>query len=241
MDKLKHILFWGGGTLLILVVLSFSKQQYKSLRTNGITIEIDHSEELYFVTADDVSQLIYREYPFYDSLYLQEINIPLLEESIDNHPSIRKAEVYSKLDGSLRIDVYQRQPLVRLQYSGTGLYLDEKGDSMPLSPRYAVRVPLINGVQNAEMQQQVYAFFKRLQTDEFFNGFFGALNITAEGEWILYPRLAHHQVLAGVPERMDEKLEKLKKFYQNTGIGQNNDTVKTINLKYKDQVICRKQ
>ncbi|HBF20652.1 MAG TPA: hypothetical protein DDW81_11170 [Cryomorphaceae bacterium] len=239
MAKFKNILFWGGGILLLLVIFAFSGNRHKSLKTKGVTINIDYSHDLYFVTQEDIQQIVWDEYPFFDSLFLQEINIPLLEESLDNHPSIRKAEVYSKLDGSLRIDVYQKQPVARIQNSGAAFYIDEQGDSMALSPRFSAKVPLVTGRIDAEAHKKIYHFFKDLQSDDFYKDFFSALKLDKQGEWILYPKPGNHTVLAGTPEHLESKLKKLKSFYQNMGTAQNIARLKTIDLKYKDQVICR--
>ncbi len=240
MAKFKNILFWSSGIIVMLVIFAFSGNQHKTLRTKGIHIHVDQAGGYHFVNQEEVEAWILDEYPFFDSLFLQEINIPLLEESLDNHPSIRKAEVYSKLDGSLRIDVYQKQPVVRVQNSGAAFYIDEQGDSMALSPRFSVKVPLVTGRMNAETREKVYHFFKDLQTDEFYRDFFSGLKIETNGEWILYPRPGRHTVLAGTPEDLESKLKKLKSFYQNIGTAENIDRFKTINLKYSDQVICRK-
>ncbi|MGB0177358.1 MAG: cell division protein FtsQ/DivIB [Owenweeksia sp.] len=240
MDRLKNILFWGGGIVLILIIFAFSGNEHKTLRTNGININIDYSKGLHFIDPDDVEQWVLDEYPFFDSLFLQEINIPLLEESLDNHPSIRKAEVYSKLDGSLRIDVYQKQPVARVQNYSAAFYIDEQGDSMALSSGFSARVPLVTGKIDVETQGKIYHFFRGLQSDEFYKDFFSGLKVEQNNEWVLYPKPGRHTVMLGIPEELEGKLKKLKSFYKNISAAENIDRVKTINLKYKDQVICRK-
>ncbi len=240
MAKLKNILFWTGGILLLLVIFAFSGSQNKLLKTNGLNITIHHSDELYFVSQEEVQQWVMNEYPFFDSLFLQEINIPLLEESLDNHPSIRKAEVYSTLDGSLRIDIYQKQPVARVQTSKAAFYIDEQGDSMALSKRFSARVPLVTGKIEAESQEKIYHFFEDLKLDEFYQNFFSGLEVSPQGEWILYPKPGNHKVLLGTPDNLTGKLKKLKSFYQNIGSKENIGRVKTINLMYRDQVIVEK-
>lgn len=240
MAKWKNISFWTLGIVVLATVFAFSENKRKELRIKNVAINIDYSDNNYFVSKDDIRNMVLDGYPYIDSLFLQEINIPLLEESIDNHPSIRKTEVYSKLDGSLQIDVYQKLPIARIQNSGTAFYIDELGDTMPLSPGYAARVPLINGHINGDNLTKVYSFLRDINKDEFFRDFFSGISIGNDEEWILYPKPGNHHVLIGKPDELDKKMKKLKIFYQNVADKKNINGFKTINLKYEGQVICRK-
>ena len=240
MTRWKNIILWTTGIALLILVSSFGSYKSESLKVSGVEIDIDYTDHQYFVKKNDVASQIMEMYPYIDSLHLREININLLEESLDNHPSIRKAEVYSSLDGILRIDVIQKKPLARVQNSTSGFYIDEKGDSMQLSSNYSAKVPLVTGLTSLQEQRTVFDFLKSVQQDDFFKNLFAGIHINANGEWVLYPKPGNHKVRLGKPQNLDKKLERLKTFYQ-TVVDQNNiDSIKTLDLKYDGQVICRK-
>lgn len=240
MRRLKTIILWVAGCGLLILAMSFSASSLKMVKTNGIAVEVDYSEDIYFTDASEIEEIVRAEYPFFDSLNLQEINIPLLEESIENHPSIRGAEVYSTLNGSLRIKVAQKKPLARIQHSGTGYYIDEEGEIMQLSERFSASVPLVAGELNEESRKKVYHFWKWLEGEAFFDNFFMGLEVADNGEWILYPRPGNHRVLLGQPEDLPVKIRRLQKFYQTVVTEKNLDSIKTLNTKYRGQIICSK-
>lgn len=240
MARWKILISWISGLLGLILASSFAHKKQEEIRVNGLKINIDYSQEEYFVKQEDIKFLVDQTYPIFDSLPFKEINIHLLEESLDNHPSIRKAEVYSGLDGILRIDVIQKHPVARVQGSLSAFYLDEQGDTMELSPNYSAQVPLITGLTSLKQQKAVFDFLKSNQKDSFYRDWFGGLHIEANGEWTLYPRPGNHKVFIGKPLELEKKLRKLKVFYQNAVTEKNLDSLKTINLKYDGQVICRK-
>jgi cell division protein FtsQ len=228
------------GVSLLLLVSSFGHQKQNEIRVSGPQISIDYSQNEYFLKRQNVQDLVNDAYPFFDSLPFQEINIHLLEESLDNHPSIRKAEVYSGLDGILRIDVIQKHPVARVQGQESAFYLDEMGDTMALSANYSAKVPLITGLTSLTEQQKVFDFLMNNQSDSYLKDWFDGLQVEENGDWVLFPKLGHHRVLIGKPTELDKKMSKLKTFYQSMVTEENLDSLKTINLKYDGQVICRK-
>lgn len=243
MAKLKIILSWTFGAFVLIAILAFSAVSRNSsfVSAKSIKIEIEDVEGQYFITSDELKKEMVYELEIIDSLSLGEINIKLLEESLDNHPSIRKAEVYSKLDGSLRVAVSQKQPIARIQSSTADYYIDEIGDSMALSSNYFASVPLINGVINAKTRKKIHQFLSLIQEDPSFKDFIGGIKIVANGEWLLYPKHGNHKIIFGKPEDSKRKLRKLKIFYLNKASTKAElDEIKLLNLKYEGQVICRK-
>lgn len=240
MSKIANIAMWTGGVAVMVVLLAFSRSTCETIRTAGLEIKIDHSQGQYFVNEPEVEKTIRAVYPFLDSLLCKEININLLEERLDNHPSIRKAEVYSAMDGILRVRIKQKTPMFRVQNSERGYYIDEKGDSMALSPNFSARVPLVTGSLSAGQEAALFGFFGELGGDKYFKGFFSGLQVEETGEWILYPKPGRHEVKLGEPVNLENKMQRLRKFYQTVVDTQNLDSIASLNLTYDGQVVCTK-
>ncbi len=240
MMKIWNIASWSIGIVLILVLAAFSSQKIGEVQFHDIDIQVDYGQNHYFVTKAEINEMVRKEYPYLDSILIREINITLLEETLDNHPSIRKAEVYSALDGILRIHVQQKQPCYRVHNSTRDYYIAEKGDTMVLSPNYSAKVPLVTGKLSAETTHKVYEFFKSIKKDEFFGNFFTGIDVDDNGGWTLYPKPGNHKVILGEPENLDEKLRRLKIFYQSVIDKKNIDSIASLNLTYDKQVICKK-
>ena len=57
---------------------------------------------------------------------------------------------------------------------------------------------------------------------------------------MVYPQVGNHEIIFG-SDRLEEKLDVLRTFY---GKGMNEEAwnkYKSINLKYKDQIVCTKK
>jgi len=240
MKKLLNIAGWIGGFALLGILLAFSGNCREQVRVEQIEVSIDYSDNQYFLTSEEVENLVREKYPYLDSLFCKEININLLEETLDNHPSIRKAEVYSALDGKLRIAVKQKRPVCRVQQKQRGYYLDEQGDSMALSDNYSASVPLVTGLLDDHNQQKVFEFLHGLENDPYFSQFFDGLHVEDDSTWVLYPRPGRHEVVLGKPENLDAKMHKLKAFYDKVVNTTNLESISRLNLAYREQVVCTK-
>lgn len=240
MAKLKNILSWLSGLVVLLLMTSFGYQKAKEVRVGAPDIHIDHHNGYYFVQQGEIEDLIREAYPIYDSLRLNEINIALLEESLDNHPSILKSEVYSDFNGRLMIDIVQKKPIARILRSNKGYYLTNQGDSMALSKNYSAEVPLLTGAINRTARAQVFHFLQKTNEDDYFRNAFSGIHIHENGHWELYPKMGRHKVLFGTPTEVDKKLKKLKTFYQTIVDESMLNEIKRINLQFTNQVICQK-
>lgn len=240
MSKTWNIATWSLGFVSLMVMLAFSGNRREDMPISDVDVNVNTDKLQYFISKEDVQKIVRTEYPNIDSLLYREININVLEERLDNHPSIRKAEVYSALDGKLRIDVSQKQPMFRVHGSAGDYYIAEAGDSMALSPNFSAKVPLITGAISDENRKQLFDFFVKFQQDEFYKNFFEGVQVEENGDWILYPKPGRHHVLLGAPDDIEAKLNKLRAFYKSVVDKKNIDQIKTLNLAYDGQVICTK-
>lgn len=240
MKKIWNTLSWAAGFILIVSLFAFSDDCQEQTRIKSVQIEIEGLEEYHFITQEEIEELIYSEYPFLDSLYCKEINKSLLEESLDNHPSIHKAEVYSTLTGILRINISQKRPVFRVQHSDRAYYVDASGGVMPLSPHYSAEVPLVTGHLTPQSESMIYDFLTGLEDDEYYQNFFHGIDVAEDGTWTLYPRLAEHHVLLGEPKDLENKLSRLQTFYERTWDTPLIKEFKSLNLSFDDQVVGSK-
>jgi cell division protein FtsQ len=172
---------------------------------------------------------------------LKEINIKLLEESLDNHPSIEKAEVYSNLDGTVHIKIWQQQPLARLMSKNRSEYLTTNGTLMPLSDHYSEKVPLVTGALAFAQKEQVARFWKMLLKKENLLNSFSGLHCAADSNWILYPAKGDYQINLGKATELEHKMENLESFFRFSGEIKEISKLESINLEFNNQVICRKK
>ena len=216
-----------------------------------------------FVEEGEIMELVKNKFGTLIGKPLSSINISLLEKIINTNPFIADAEVFSTIDGKIKIEVKQRKPVVRIvNVKDESFYIDDQGVFMPLSSDYTARVAVANGFifdTESERRVTVYDGEKRdtaiklsrideifhvadyIYHHEFWNAQIEQIYINTEGDIELIPRVGSQNIVLGSSEKLESKLNKLLLFYRE-GLNKTGwNKYKTINLKYEGQVVCTKK
>lgn len=258
MRMLSVLLFLG----TVAFVMSFTNARRSSvgLTSDRIVINIDDREGMLFLDRWDLLRML--KDLGADTLgntRVEELDLKTVESEIEKNPYVRSAEVYTTLDGMLYVNLQLRKPIVRvLHANGMGNYIDEDGEYVPLSRKYTARVPIVSGEINesrfrsgiSEMSitdkdtllyDEIYALASFIQSNETWNAQIEQVVVDKNHEFTLIPKVGDHKIVIGKPEGLNRKFRKLELFYReglsNTGW----KAYDTINLKYRDQVVCTKK
>ncbi len=260
--KILNISFLVVAVVGLFISLAFSARESDKIPCSDIQIQIDNSAGNFFVTNDDVLEMIWSKGDSLLGKSITSIPIGVYERHIGSDPSIKRAEVYTKHNGIFAVKVYQREPILRILTShGESFYLDKDGWIMPLSSTYTARVPVANGFiteKEFEMLQHNVAemndslckssclddLFKLasfIRNDEFWKANIQQIRVEPNGELTVIPTIGDHHILLGTTDNMEQKFNKLLLFYRKGLNTTGWDQYTNINLKYKDQVICTKK
>ncbi|MFW5852116.1 MAG: hypothetical protein ACOCWB_07830 [Bacteroidota bacterium] len=248
------------GIIVIIAVtgLSFSESTRRSMLCSEIEINIDNNTDSNnFVRHQDVLQLIE---PYTDSINSQKIpSISLhdIEQTILNHPSVENCNVYVTVHGKMCIVISQRSPLIRIESKHDSFYIDKKGRLMPLSKSYTSHSIIASGKINAGYREKynilvpnedtdttlrnLYTIAQYINTNELLESIIEQIHITDGDEYILISKIGPTYIHIGSPENLAYKLRNLEAFYHSKKARELWDTYRTINLKYKNQIICTKK
>ncbi len=225
--------------LIIGICFLFAFAQHENKEKNLVGIEVAFLENNpVFVSAEMVNKLLIQSEINLLNKPKTMINLHQLEASLVEDNMIEDAEVYITPLGKLHAEVIQRKPLVRINAGSRSYYLDRKGTTMPLSANYTARVPLVTGVSNNEMEQEVFHLIQLLEADGFFRKQIIGIHRKLNGDYLLSTRIGRHKVLLGKLENTEDKLKKLRVFYNKEWNSETLNTYELINLKYKHQVVC---
>lgn len=226
----------------LIIVFTFVTRKEKKLFCHNIEVTVEDSLRNRFVDDKDILKLISRGRTKLIGVSLDSINKEDLEEIISKNPSIKNAEVYSTLTGTLQVKVEQRKPILRILKGNRGYYLDEEGAIMPLSRNYTSRILVASGSISRELALgELFQFAKFIHEDEFWNAQIDQIYVTSSGEYILIPRVGDQKILFGNFGNYRHKFKKLYALYRD-GFGRVGwNKYKMINLKYKNQVVCTKR
>jgi cell division protein FtsQ len=171
----------------------------------------------------------------------EEIDLAKIESVLNRNPYIQNADCYFQMDGRLSMEINQKTAILRVFPStGRSYYLDDSGKRFPLSSMHTVNVKVASGYITPKLDNKLYTFTAYVNQSPFWNSFIEQIFVRPNGDIVFTTQLGGHEVVIGDNSRLKQKLQKLEQFYQRASVNQGWEVYREINLKYKDQVICKK-
>lgn len=227
-------------TFVVVFGSSIANQRVKFC--NDIQIHIDHDTGLYFVDTKDVKEMILSYCG--DSLpdmNIKDIDFSNMEISLEKNPYIENAEIYSNIKGTINVEIEQKEPLIRVvNNKGVSYYISKNGEKIPLSSKFTARVVVATGQVDTADNDRLFRLAQYIDKDEFWKAQFEQIYVNEDGEIELVPKMGNHFILIGEVERLAEKFEKLRIFYDEVIKNVDASDYRVINVKFKDQIVCTK-
>jgi cell division protein FtsQ len=226
--------------IILLVVLYFLYENQQSQICTFVKIKIEAPEQKELITQEIIKNKLDKWYiGGLSGVPQNSISLLDIEKKLEAIPAIKNAEVSFDLKGELNIDILQHIPLVRIMSPKTAsYYLAENLVKIPSKDVDIARVPVVNDFCSPEMIKKVYT----LSTYVHENAFIDAITeqiFVKKGDLIIIPKINNQKVVIGDTTNIPEKFEKLIDFYVD---GLNHigwDKYQIINLKYKNQIVCK--
>jgi len=210
-------------------------------KVSNINIEIVDSLENRFVNSDFVITKIRKYFKNQEILNINQINRQGLENFVNNNSYILKSEVYLLTNNEIKVKVWQRTPLFRV-FSKNGYYVDMKGEVFPLSKAYTKRVLIVTGKFSINFAlSKLYELCKFINNDDFFKNYISQLYIKDKNNVIIIPTVGDYSIEMGNTDEFKVKLEKLRLFLKSSDKNAVWGKYKSLNLKYKKQIVCVKR
>ncbi len=263
MKKWLRLFIWVGLLTYLFAAFGFIAEKSNQSVCSEINVEILDFEENGFVRSTEVRDLLLSNQKRIIGQEFSNINKEEIEELVNNMAFVKNAQVFETIDGVLNIEIYQRKPMVRiLNGNREGYYIGIDGMIFPLSRHYTSRVLIANGFifepfnwrkerdllaqnkGNSARSRVIFDLFTLVEyiyNSELWNAQIAQIFINSNYEFELIPRVGAHVIYFGDISDYKEKFQKLEAMYlygfPNIGWNQYH----TINLKFKNQVVCTKR
>ena len=230
------------GIYLILAVTAFNDpDEAMAKECTEVKIDIEKESMEGFLNPGEVKKLLtqHKLYPL--SQPMSTISPRKMEETLQKSPFVEKAECYKTLSGHVCINIKQRIPVIRIMAdNGDNYYLDNHGNIMPESG-YATDILIATGNISKKYAQRVLSkIANHIVSNSFWRNQTVQLNVLANGTLEMVPRVGEHIVFLGSPANIDNKLERLRKFYI-YGLNKAGwNKYDHINVEFNNQIICKK-
>jgi cell division protein FtsQ len=179
-------------------------------------------------------------------------NADIIEKNILANPFVKEIKLYQDLSNKLIVDLVQYQPIARLvSENKKDFYIDLHGNIFPTSTKFSERVLLIytddninydlKNINSTDYGKKIFTMINYIINDTFLSKIISEIDINYDKNIIIYPQVSKQKIIFGYPEQIDVKFDKLMLFYKKVLPAKGWNTYKTVNLKFKNQIICDKK
>lgn len=257
--KILAILKWSLLAAYILAMLGFAARKEGNIVCNSLQISVDNAHG--FINQETVEKMLIRKNIIIDSCVIDKLNFDEIEKIIETDPFVKEAQVYSNFYGEVYITIKQRNPVMRvITKDNNSYYIDDNCELMPVCGHYSANVIAVSGeideaflntgmapefgqdtVSGDITLARLYDFVTYINENELWRSQFEQIYVNQDMEAELVPRVGNHIIILGNLENYKYKLGKLEALYKKGFALTDWNIYSSINLKYSDQVICKKR
>lgn len=253
LNKIK--IYWTVGIVAVALLIVAAMARKKQGEVKNIVVDIKHltGGDNDFIKEKDVKEIIRRSFDVnLEESRVGQIDVARVERVIEQDPFVENAETFIDVAGNLNITIFQREPVCRIiDNNGMNYYIAKNGIQMPRSRYFSARVPVVTGAVPPHVPnflqlkkhglKDVFTLVRILDNDPFYKTFVQQINMDASGEFTLIPILGDQKIRIGNLEDLDDKLKRLRIFYEEAMPYEGWKKYSSISLKYKGQIVCKKR
>lgn len=247
------------GLMSLLMIAAFTAGAVKRSRVTWERTEITISDSMDndFISGADIGAFLDSRFGSLKGRPVPEISVTEIEKAVDGRSAVKKSEVYMTKDGVLHIDVVQRTPMVRFQKKDGGFYADEDGFLFPLQKNGTAYVPVIDGAvpikvesgyvgtpqspEEKEWTELIIRLVRHMNESGVWAENIVQINVRENGDLVMIPREGNERFIFGPPVDIEDKFRKMGLYYTSVVPAKGEGFYSSVNLKFKDRIICRKQ
>ena len=224
-----------------LVSFLFAFSSVRNAERNVFKVMVNFiGEDNLFITHESVNKLLIVNKEDLTKVPKEILDLNGLETALNSNPMIKTAQVYLTVNGEVRADVKQRNPIARVS-TNASYYIDDEGKFMPLSTNYSARVPLVTGFIEKNNLNNVFKIAHKIYNDQFLKKHIVEIHQNQDQTLMLKNRVLDFEIVIGNVDMLDKKINNLKVFYQKAKKDKTLEKYKIVNLQFENQVVCTKK
>ncbi len=230
------------GIYLMLVMMAFIKPDETADVCSDVHITIEQDLSEGFLNKKDITLMLRHSGLSFLARPMNSINTRQVEEILQGNDLIDSVECYKAINGVLCINVRQRVPVIRVMAdNGEDYYVDHRGEIIQHN-NYTCNLIVATGHINKKYASKVLTPIANLiQEDKFWKNQIVQFNVLEDGSLELVPRVGEHIAYLGQPTDVEQKLERLRKFYR-YGLNEAGwNRYSRISVEFDNQIICKKK
>jgi len=237
LKRISTLVTWLGIMAIMILSWSFASNYRANQIIFGSDISIQQPENQPLLSEEDLNEILSSWGAPWDSTDAKEINIQLLEYQLESQPLVQSAKVFSTWDGTIHMELKQKQAKARVQDEGSAYYVDAEGRPFPLSPHASLTLPIISGTADSLMTRTSLALLDQAASHQAFPGGWTHLHVDERGVMTVIPQWHPHQITWGDHDNFQDKAHKVHALYAHLLQQGALDSLQHVDVRYAGQVI----
>jgi len=229
------------GVYLVLAVTAFNKPDNSRQICTQVKIDITDSQVAGFLNTDEIKKMLKHKKLYPLGKPAASIDCRKMEEALAASPFVDKVQCYKTQNGNISISLTQRMPVIRIMAeNGSNYYLDNHGGIMGKT-KYTADIIIATGkISQKFAQTQLSKVANYIVHSELWNHQIEQINVLDDGTMELVPRVGEHIIYIGDATEIEQKFDRLEKFYRYglSKVGWNK--YKYISVEFSNQIICKR-
>lgn len=246
---------WIGGAFLTLMLLVGAVARKKELTVAATVVEVEPLEDgALLIDSMDVIRMVEKSVgASLDEQTASAVDESMIERTLEENLFVKNAEVLLTADSKIKINIEQRVPILRVvDKLGVQYYLDKDGAKVPLSPHFTARTLVATGniqphtpeflTKKNHNMKDLFELTNFILADPLWRAMIEQVHVTGKDDFVLVPNIGDQSIILGKwDESAEAKFKKLKTFYEEGMSREGWQKYKTIDLRYKNQVVCERR
>lgn len=247
--RIGKLLIWTLVFALVILSLGFTANERRKIICTDVRVEIADTSVNQFIRSREVREWVLGHNRDILRRNLDNIDLRIIEDGLRKIKAIEDVKVFTSIvgrgkpgEGSLVVRIRQRTPEFRVSQPGRDYYMDRNGKSVDWTPNFTPRVMMVSGSVPYEFaRKQLLPLISYIQEDPFLRAQIDQINVSSNGNLTMVPRVGDQLIYFGSPDNFEEKFRNLTAVYKQGFKNGGWTLYKSINLAYKNQVICSKK
>ena len=254
--KIANRVVWGLAFLLTMGIVVWANIEQSNTPCETIEVLLKETDHASLTSKEMIKSDIIESMPALLGQSTKNIALEELEHLLTKNTHLCHNKTYINLNGNVCIKTTPRKAILRIfDEKGVNSYLGNKKVLMKNSPSHSQRIIVASGhikhlnktdilshqQELPRIYNDLYNLANYINNDDFLSALIDQIYVKKNQELELTPKIGVKQIYFGTIDNMEEKLENLKSLYINGEDKIDWQKYHSINIKYKNQIVCSKK
>ena len=251
--KILSIVLWTITAVALILLFVFAREDYLNRPLNSVKLITE--TDTGFVRKGVLCEELWKQC---GSKKVGTVDMIKIQKHLDNNPWIESNSTYIDLNGTLNVNYEEYKPKFRVfDRNGRSVYVTNEGIVIPTNRTYTPYVMVASGNFDIENDTTAYPLIdtlkahhnlinalvwcKAIESNSFISNSVGQLYCNPRNEFELTVKDIDARVIVGDTCLAADKLKRLEIFMKQRIDRHEIKNLKSINLNYKNQIVCTKR